>query len=132
MKINRLARTAVISAALLFALSGCSLLGIGGGNTSTGDVNLVDTSWSGTDSDGDATTFVFQGDGTVAVTYNDSSYDDPTDTWSIDGTAVTITVFLDDTRGNAIYTGGVNGTTMQLSATEELGDGSWTVTLTQD
>jgi hypothetical protein len=132
MKINRFARVAAISATLLLALSGCSLLGIGGGNTATTDVDLVDTSWSGTDSVGDDTTFVFQSDGTVAVTYNDSSYDDPSDTWSVDGTAVTVTVFIDTDRGNAIYTGSVTGTTMQLSATEQLGDGSWTVTLTQD
>ncbi len=132
MKINRVARVTAISAALLFALSGCSLLGNSGGNTSADDVNLVDTSWSGTDSDGDATTFVFQSDGTVAVTYNDSSYDDPSDTWSVDGTAVTVTVFLDADRGNALYTGGIVGTEMQLSASEQLGDGSWTITLTQE
>lgn len=141
MKTSRLASIVAISASLLLVLSGCFLLpgasNTGGSTTggTTDTVDISDTYWSGTDSVGDFTRFLFQSDGTVAVTYNENEYDDPTDTWSIDGTAVTVTVFLDAERGNAIYTGGLVGAnldSMELSAVEQLGSGTWTVTLTQE
>ena len=136
MKTNRIARVTAVTVALIFALSGCSLLGGGTSSPGTTDpaetVDLNDTYWSGTDSVGDFTRFLFQSDGTVGVTYNENEYDDPGDTWSIDGTKVTVIVFINADVGSATYVGSVNGDTMDLSATQELNDDSWTVTLTKE
>lgn len=135
MKITRILAVTGITAALALALTGCfgNLLGGGtsnGGGTGTA-TDLTGTSWSGVDSVGDATTFDFQSDGTVGVTYNENSYDDPGDTWSQDGDNVTVNVFINNDTGTAVYTGSISGDTLDLSAVTD-GGANWTVTLTQD
>lgn len=97
----------------------------GGGSTST---DLAGTTWSGTDSDGDDWAFEFQGDGTVAVTFNGSRYDDASDTWAISGSTLEIhTVFVDsDYDFTGPYDG---GSSIPLTGTW-LG-GTFTLTITQ-
>jgi len=130
MTITRRLAVPALAAVVLLSLTGCFGNLLGGGSSTTG-VQLAGTSWSGTDSDGDATTFDFDADGTVGVTYNENSYDDPGDTWSLSGSTVTISVFINADTGTAVYTGDVAGTTMDLSAVTD--DGSaWTVVLTKD
>lgn len=139
MKISRILVVPAIAASLALALSGCfgSILGGGsnggttGGTTDTTSTDVTGTSWSGTDSAGDFTVLEFQADGTVGVTYNDNTYDDAGDTWSQSGSTVTAVIFIDSDRGNATYTGNVSGTTLDMSAVTDNGEG-WTVTLTKD
>jgi len=109
--------TALVALTLVAVLTACipQLPGTGGtggapGNdTPVGEVaeELVGTAWSGTDSDGDDWGFEFQGDGTVAVTFNGNRYDDDTDTWGLSGTDLRIhTVFVDSDYDFAgTYTG---------------------------
>lgn len=136
MKITRILAVTGITAALALALTGCFGNLLGGGGTSNGGGNgsvadLTGTSWSGVDSAGDATTFDFASDGTVGVTYNENSYDDPGDTWSQDGAQVTVNVFINSDVGTAVYTGSIDGDTLDMAAVTDNGQG-WTVTLTQD
>lgn len=121
MRISRTLAPAAIAAVLALALTGCfgNLLG-GGGSTPATD--LTGTSWSGVDSDGDATTFGFEADGTVALTFKGEAFDDASDTWSQSGNAVTVNIYFNDTIGTAVYTGDVAGESMNLTAVGE--DGS--------
>jgi hypothetical protein len=127
----------VVAVVLLGVLTACfpGLPGVGGngsnGGTGGGQVSdeLVGTTWSGTDSDGDDWGFEFQADGTVGLTFNGSSYDDDTDTWSVSGQTLAIhTVFVD---GDYDFTGAYDG-----GSSVDL-DGSWpggsfTLTITRD
>lgn len=143
MKISRTIVGTAIAATVALSLTGCfgNLLGGGstggstggssGTSTETSSVDVTGTSWSGTDSFGDFTILEFQADGTVGVTYNDQSYDDPQDTWSQSGDTVTAVIYIDSDRGNATYVGDVSGTTLDMSAETENGE-TWTVTLTQE
>jgi hypothetical protein len=130
MTITRTLAPAAIAAVLALTLTGCfgNLLG-GGGSTTA--VDLTGTTWSGVDSDGDATTFEFEADGTVALTFNGEAFDDASDTWSQSGNAVTVNVYFNDTIGTAVYTGNISGESLNLTAKGEDGS-SWTLPLTQD
>lgn len=131
MTISRTLAPAAIAAVLALALTGCfgNLLGGGGGSTTA--VDLTGTTWSGVDSDGDATSFEFQSDGTVGVTFEGEAFDDDSDTWSQSGNAVTVSVYFNDTIGTAVYTGNISGESLNLTAKGEDGS-SWTLPLTQD
>jgi hypothetical protein len=131
MRITRTLAPAAIAAVLALALTGCfgNLLGGGGGSTTA--VDLTGTSWSGVDSDGDATAFEFEADGTVLLTFKGESFDDASDTWSQSGNAVTVNVYFNDTIGTAVYTGDIAGESINLTAVGEDGS-SWTLALTQD
>ncbi|MCU1534958.1 MAG: hypothetical protein JWR53_1439 [Glaciihabitans sp.] len=65
---------------------------------------LAGTTWSGTDSLGDDTTFMFHPTGSIGVAFGSNRYDDPLDTWTLNGTALAIDVYIDKTRGIAHYT----------------------------
>jgi hypothetical protein len=74
--------------------------------------DLDDTSWAGTDSSSTDTTFTFHAGGSTAVSFNGNAYDDPADTWALEGSTLTITIYnvqgADSTLlGDAVYTGEV-------------------------
>jgi hypothetical protein len=69
--------------------------------------DLNDTSWSGTDSAGTETTFTFHEGGSTAVSFSGNAYDDPGDTWSLDGSTLTVTIYNVESVGDATYTGEV-------------------------
>jgi hypothetical protein len=100
-----------------FVLAGCSLLSP---QTPTTPVvtdepdvpsvtveDLNDTSWAGTDSEGTDTTFTFHEGGSTAVSFSGNSYDDPGDTWALDGSTLTITIYNVEGVGDATYVGDV-------------------------
>lgn len=135
MNMSRLIAVPALTAATVLALAGCfgtptptaTTGGSTGGDTS---IELAGTSWSGTDSVGDFTVFDFEDDGTVNVTYNDQQFDEATDTWELNGTALTVVVFLNDDLGDVVYTGDVDGDTIDMEGVIE-GDTPFTITLTK-
>ncbi|MEQ1736574.1 MAG: hypothetical protein ABL886_09260 [Rhodoglobus sp.] len=120
---------AAVVLALIATLSGCSLLPSttsGGGST---DTSLAGTSWTGTDSDGDAWVFDFQADNTVGFTLNADSYDDASDTWAVAGGTLTITIVFTDGTATMVgpYTPGASSISLDGSQ-----DGAvWSVDITQ-
>lgn len=137
MTIRRTIATASASLILLASLTACfappalpggNTGGDTGGDTGTG-TDLTGTSWSGTDSDGDTWAFDFQGDGTVGLTYNGNSYDDPADTWAVSGSTLTIHTAFDD--GDVDMTGNVDGSD-SIDLDGSYPGGTFTLTITQD
>lgn len=126
MTVRRTIATASTALLLLASLTACfgGLPTPGGGSTT---VDLTGTSWSGTDSDGDFWGFDFQSDGTVGLTYNSDSYDDPSDTWAVSGSTLTIRTVFD--QGDVILVGPVNASAIDLAGTYP--GGTFTVTITQ-
>ena len=96
MTLRRTLATASASLLLLVSLTACFGGGLPttGGDTPTTDFDLTGTSWSGTDSDGDFWGFEFQSDGTVGLTYNEDTYDDPADVWKVSGSTLTCRMVL--------------------------------------
>jgi hypothetical protein len=100
-----------------FVLAGCSLLSPQQPTTpetpDTPDVpsvtveDLNDTSWAGTDSEGTDTTFLFHTGGSTAVSFSGNEYDDPGDTWALDGSTLTVTIYNVEGVGDATYVGDV-------------------------
>jgi hypothetical protein len=100
-----------------FVLAGCSLLSPQTPttpNTPTEEPapsvtveDLNDTSWAGTDSEGTDTTFTFHTGGSTAVSFSGNEYDDPGDTWALDGSTLTITIYNVEGVGDATYVGDV-------------------------
>jgi hypothetical protein len=98
-------------------LAGCSLLAPQQPTTpDTPDVpdapavaieDLNDTSWAGTDSEGTDTTFTLLVGGSTAVSFSGNQYDDPGDTWELDGATLTITIYNVEGVGDATYVGEV-------------------------
>lgn len=134
MTIRRTVATASATLVLLASLTACfappPLPGgnPGGGTDTDTGTDLTGTSWSGTDSDGDTWGFEFQGDGTVGLTYNGSSYDDPADTWAVSGSTLTIHTAFDD--GDVDMSGPVAADSIDLNGTYP--GGTFTLTITQD
>jgi len=124
----------VASAAAAITLGGCTTEAAG-----PAPDGVTGTTWSGVDSLERPTVFTFEPDGTVEVTYFDDSFNDELDTWSLDGTAITITVFVSEEDGSATYAGtidleGAGGGTaaMSLDATVSESGESFTLDLTRD
>jgi hypothetical protein len=98
-----------------FVLAGCSLLSPPTPQPTTPPVeeetvtveDLNDTSWAGTDSEGTDTTFTFHEGGSTAVSFSGNEYDDPGDTWALDGNTLTITIYNVEGVGDATYVGDV-------------------------
>ena len=99
-----------------FVLAGCSLLApqtpvepttppVDEETVSVEDLN--DTNWAGTDSEGTDTTFNFHEGGSTAVSFSGNEYDDPGDTWALDGNTLTITIYNVEGVGDATYVGDV-------------------------
>jgi hypothetical protein len=101
--------------------------------TSGNGQELIDTTWSGTDSDGDDWVFEFQEDGTVAVDLNGSANDDDRDIWTVSGTEIVISVTGGDRFGEIIHTGEYSGLEepMELDVRTSVGE-SWTLTLERE
>jgi hypothetical protein len=114
----RLTTLSVAGLLAAFALGGCSLLP----STETPQIaptqatvvatvkadELADTTWSGTDSAQIPTTFTLHKTGSTAVTFGSSPpYDDPADTWTLDGNTLTVTINNITGEGDASYTGQV-------------------------
>jgi hypothetical protein len=131
-------RLSVAAAALLLlaTLTACfpSLpnIGGGGGTPATGgggttSTDLAGTTWGGTDSDGDTWAFEFQNDGTVGLTYNGDFFDDATDTWTLDGTNLSIHIVGSDSDFDFAgpYDGGSS-----IPLTGTYSGGTFTVTVT--
>lgn len=133
MTIRRTLATASATLLLLASLTACfGIPGFPGGNTGGGTGTETDiltgTSWSGVDSDGDAWGFDFQSDGTVGLTYNGDSYDDASDTWSLNGDTLSIHVAFTD--GDVDLTGPVAEGSIDLDGTYT--GGTFTLTITED
>ncbi len=99
-----------------FVLAGCSLLSPQTPVVPTTDPepvpsitveDLNDTSWAGTDSEGTDTTFTFHTGGSTAVSFSGNAYDDPGDTWALDGSTLTVTIYNVEGVGDATYVGDV-------------------------
>ena len=133
-----------LSAALLLSLTACFQLPIptpnngGGGDNGNGGDNgggtevdpssIIDTTWAGTDSDGDDWEFTFQEDNTVALVLNDQPFDDPADTYSLNGTSLSITVSGFE-QGNAEFTGEYAGPDQSIDLDGDLGGHAFSLTL---
>ncbi len=117
MRTSRKASLPVVGILAAFTLAGCSLLSPSTPTTpdtpDTPDVpaitveDLNDTTWSGTDSGDTDTTFILHEGGSTAVTFNGNEYDDAGDTWELEGTTVTITIYNVEGKGDATYVGEV-------------------------
>ncbi|RYY93625.1 MAG: hypothetical protein EOO11_19405 [Chitinophagaceae bacterium] len=83
---------------------------------------IVNTTWGGTDSDGDNYEFYFHPDGHVRYKSNGSSYDSKEDIWSQNGNTVIIVL----TRYST-YLSTIRGNTMEGQAWNRK-DRSWTFT----
>ena len=136
MNIRRTLATAAASLVLLASLTAC--FGLPGAPNNTGGDNgggdaptdLVGTSWSGTDSDGDSWQFEFQEDNTVAFSFNTDSYDDATDTWSLNGDDLHISIAFTD--GEATFDGTYTEGATSIDLDGQQLTASWTVTVTKD
>jgi len=123
-----------------FALAGCSLLSPSTpvepdapetpAPAAVTVEDLNDTSWSGTDSEGTETTFTFHTGGSTAVSFSNNPYDDPGDTWALDGTALTITIYNVESVGDATYVGQVTDPAGPIDLSLSFSDVDQTRTLT--
>ena len=136
MTIRRTLATAAASLVLLASLTACfgipSLPTTGGdtgGDTETTS-DLAGTSWTGTDSDGDFWAFEFQDDGTLAFTFNENSYDDASDVWTLSGDDLHMSIAFEDGEATFDGTYAEGATSVDLDGAQ--GDASWTVTITKD
>jgi hypothetical protein len=140
----RTAAALPLAAASLFALSSCFLTptptptrtpDATASPTSTGEGReLIDTTWAGTDSEGDDWSYTFQQDGTVAVVLNDELYDDESDVWTVSETEIVISVNGGDQFGDIIHTGQYAGPDqpMELEVRTTVGERSWTITVERE
>lgn len=117
-----------LSLALVAGTSACSLIP-GLAPEATGEP-LIDTTWSGTDSDGDEWGLLFEADGTVGLTYNGNEYDDATDTWRVANNTLTISIAFSE--GVATMTGPYSDGATSVDLEGSQGSASWTLTIRQD
>ncbi|HEX7835154.1 MAG TPA: hypothetical protein VF479_06765 [Pseudolysinimonas sp.] len=121
-----------------FVLAGCSLLSPATPEPTTEPTtaptvtveDLNDTSWAGTDSEGTVTTFTLHEGGSTAVSFSGNEYDDPNDTWALDGTTLTITIFNVESVGDATYVGEVTDPAGPIDLDLSFSDVTETRTLT--
>ena len=116
--------TALLAAAAL-SLTGCTAEAAPPGNA------LAGTTWSGVDSLDRETTFHFQPDGTVLVTYAGDTFDDELDVWKLTGTSVTIDIYQGDAAGTATYVGELGASNLVLDATTDASDEAFTLRLSE-
>jgi hypothetical protein len=88
---------------------------------------LVGTTWSGADSDGDEWAFEFQPDGGLTFSFNDGTYDDDTDTWAVDNGTITITIAFDAEVANLVGPYLRDATVLDLDGVQ--GDVTWSLTV---
>jgi hypothetical protein len=81
------------------------------------ELNPVDTTWAGTDSGGDLTSFTLHDDHTLAVSYATHVFDYPGDTWAVNDGVLTLHVFINHSDGTLDYTGQYDPATKTIAAT---------------
>lgn len=118
---------------LVAVLTACfPTIPVPGGNTGGNgdDIPTLTGTWSGEDSDGDSWDIEFQADQTLGISFNgDGPSDEPGDTWTLSGTALTMTVTGFE-NGNIEFAGTYDGgNSIPLTGTYE--GRSFTLTLTQ-
>jgi hypothetical protein len=121
-----------------FVLAGCSFLSPSTPAPTTEPTkeptvtveDLNDTSWAGTDSEGTVTTFTLHEGGSTAVSFSGNEYDDPGDTWALDGTTLTITIYNVESVGDATYVGEVTDPAGPIDLDLSFSDVTETRTLT--
>ncbi|WP_413316320.1 hypothetical protein AA0Z99_07135 [Agrococcus sp. 1P02AA] len=154
MKKTRILALPAVAAVSLLALTGCFQAPPIGGttpDTSTEDsgteteegtetqapddgasVDLTDTAWSGTDSAGNTMDLVLEADGTVLLNdWNEQNWDEPSDTWVVDGDQITIFISGIQDIQSLEYTGTAELGTMNLSGVDGNGDEGYDLTLEQ-
>jgi hypothetical protein len=136
----RTAAAVPLAVAWLFLLTACFLTPTPAPNaTPTPTVSgsgqeLIDTTWAGTDSEGDEWSYTFQEDGTVAVVLNGESYDDAGDVWTVSGTEIVISVNGGDQFGEIIHTGVYAGldAPIELNVRTTVGERTWTISIERE
>ncbi len=135
----------VIGVLAAVVLSGCSLISppttpVDPGTSTEApatptvtEADLADTTWTGTDSEGTDTIFTFHDGGSTAVSFSGNAYDDPGDTWALDGSTLTITIYNVEGVGDATYVGDVTDAAgpIDLDLSFTLDDSTRTLTLTK-
>lgn len=124
----RILTTAALAFTLLAGATGCAQF-TEAINPSTGE-ELIGTSWSGTDSDGDDWGFEFQRGGGVALTFNGDEFDDDSDVWKVQDGAIAIAIAFDTgiARLDGAYTR--DATVIELEGSQ--GDATWTLTIEKE
>ena len=100
---------------------------------------LVDTEWLGSSQGPESSievAFTFEEDGTLYITewsgQEDTPYDDATDTWSVDGSTLEITLSNIREIDRIDFTGTYSdSSTIELTGTDGVGTSGYTLTLTQ-
>lgn len=82
-----------------------------------GVVDPAGTTWTGTDSAGDATTFLLDEDGSVDVTYGAGSFDEPTDSWSVTDGVLALDIHIDAANGRIEYSCSYDPAAQSIAAT---------------
>jgi len=159
MNLSRIAGATALGAAAILTLAGCIQLPSPQSPTTTTPTTtepgtsspatsepaadpadaLVDTQWSGTAQGGNSAidvTFTFQEDGTLYITawsgQTDTPYDDPTDTWSLNGQTLELTLSNIQEIERIDLTGTYTGASpIQMTGTDGVGGSGYTMTLTQ-
>jgi hypothetical protein len=120
--------TASLALALVVGTAGCAQISEVL-NPSTGE-ELVGTTWSGTDSDGDEWGIEFQQGGGIGLTFNDGVYDDDSDRWTVENGQIAIAIAFES--GPASLTGPYTRDTTTIDLEGEQGDVTWTLTIEKD
>lgn len=94
------------------------------------EIDPVGTSWSGTDSGGDLTSFTLHEDHTVAVGYGTEAFDEPGDTWTVVNGTLELHVFIDPANGMLDYTGRYDPAAEVIAATATTSLTAKTLTVT--
>lgn len=124
----RILTAAVLAVALTVGTSGCAQFAEAL-NPSTGE-ELIGTTWSGTDSDGDDWGFEFQSGGGVALTFNGDEFDDDSDVWKVEEGAISIGIAFE--TGVATLAGPYTRDTTVIDLEGRQGDVTWTLTIERD
>ncbi|MEN9620430.1 MAG: hypothetical protein RL499_623 [Actinomycetota bacterium] len=124
----RILATASLALALFVGTTGCAQVSEVL-NPSTGE-ELVGTTWTGTDSDGDRWGFEFQQGGGVGLTFNDGVYDDDSDVWKVENGTIVIGIAFDS--GVATLTGPYTRDATSIDLDGEQGEFTWTLTIEKE
>lgn len=128
MKRLRVLATAALAFALIGGTTGCAQISEVL-NPSTGE-ELVGTTWTGTDSDGDRWGIEFQEGGGVGLTFNDGEYDDDSDVWTVENGTIVIAIAFES--GPASLRGSYTRDATSIDLEGEQGEFTWTLTIERD
>lgn len=148
MKTTKLLALTGLAAVSIVALSGCFQLPTPTPTTPTTPTDpttpttptesepsneLVGTSWSGTDNAGNVMSFTIAEDGTLDdLEWNGGGpWDEPADTWSLNGSTFEFYISNIEEIGGITYSGPAATGSMNLNGTSDLGGNTYTLVLTQ-